>query len=146
MLVSRSGSSKVNKRDRPRARTHRIAQVDESRPPLNPRTTPRLPKRLTSLRMNCSISFAARETSKCSPSLMLSISPPMKSLSPSGGWPTPCRRETIVRNYDRSIRSPLPMTTNSLISCASTAIGKVNQPPTAPMINTLMTIAERARF
>jgi len=48
--------------------------------------------------------------------------------------------------YARSIRKPLPITTNSLISCASTAMGSDSAPAMAATTNAPMTTADSARF
>lgn len=45
-----------------------------------------------------------------------------------------------------SIRKPLPIATNSLISCPSTAIGSVSHPAIAPQTKAPITTADNVKF
>lgn len=58
-------------------------------------------------------------------------------------WP---RQARALKAQARSIRKPLPMTTNSLISWPSTAIGRLNAPVIAPTTRMPITIVDNARF
>ena len=54
--------------------------------------------------------------------------------------------EKAVGFHDRSIRSPLAMTTNSLTSWTRTVAGSDRSPSSAPVLSVAMTTAESTKF